>query len=204
MEPNLDENLILVKIVFAGDTGVGKTCLMNNFMGNKFGVNIMITVGADVQFFRRKIEGKELKFAVWDTAGQERFESFTSNYFREAHGVILVYDITSKYSLERAQKFYESILKSSEYNCAIILVGNKADMENKRAVEVEEGENLAKSWDSQFFETSAKTGINVKEVFEKIFEESFEVKKKIIENEKKLKIEQINLNLQNKKKSSCC
>ncbi|KAJ5074103.1 ras and ef-hand domain-containing protein [Anaeramoeba ignava] len=168
-----------IKIVFAGDLAVGKTCLRDRFLEEKFKGNTKPTIGADVVFPKKMINNQECQIHLWDTAGQEKFDSFTKTYFRDANGVILVYDITRKHSLERVQFLYQTIQDESQNGCAIILFGNKVDLENERMIEVTEGEELAQSWNCSFFETSAKTGINVKEGFEKIFEESFEMQKKI-------------------------
>ncbi|KAJ5074107.1 ras-related protein rab-13 [Anaeramoeba ignava] len=162
-----------VKIVFAGDTGVGKTCLMNLIVGEKFSRSQIQTMGVEVRFLTKNIEEKEVNFEMWDTAGQERYDSLTKQYFRDAHGIILVYDITREDSVERAKKLYLKIKDEIVNDFAIVLVGNKIDLENKRIIQFSQGENLAKSWNCSFFETSAKIGTNVKEAFEKIFEQGF-------------------------------
>ncbi|KAJ5074105.1 ras-related protein rab-13 [Anaeramoeba ignava] len=192
-----------IKIVFAGDAGVGKTCLMESYMGRDFQVNQVSTMGGDVQFVMKTMEKETVQFVLWDTAGQEKFDSFTKNYFRDAHGIILVYDITRESSFERAKKFHQTILEESQYNCAIILVGNKVDIKKKRVVDTVKAEDLAKAWDCSFFETSAKTGINVIQAFEKMFLEAYEVLKKMSKDKKDEEIFLFDSHTK-KSKSSCC
>ncbi|KAJ5074104.1 ras-related protein rab-37 [Anaeramoeba ignava] len=204
MEKEITSKLKQIKIVFAGDVGVGKTCLVDSFMGKQFEDVKVLTSGSEVQFVTKSIDDEEIQFALWDTAGQERFDSLTKIYFRDANGVILVYDITREDSLERVKFLYQTIQDESQNGCAIILFGNKVDLENKRKVEISKGEELAQSWNCSFFETSAKTRKNVKEGFKKILEEAFEKKEKN-ENEKKMDSIHLNSEEKNKKsKNSCC
>jgi small GTP-binding protein len=112
-----------------------------------------------------------VKFEIWDTAGQERFRSLTPMYFRGAVAGLVVYDVSSAETLRKARVWIQDLRKTRD-SLAIVLVGNKADLpDDKRQVSTEEGEALAEEEDIGFFETSAKTGMNVKEVFDYVARE---------------------------------
>ena len=101
----------------------------------------------------------------WDTAGQERFHTLTESYYRNSHGVILVYDVTDRESFDRIQKWAAQIDQYQDLHLCRLLVGNKSDMESARKVTTQEGEDLAKSLGTGFVETSAKTQSNVEKAF---------------------------------------
>ncbi|XP_055522268.1 ras-related protein Rab-13-like, partial [Leucoraja erinacea] len=110
------------------------------------------------------VDGKKIKLQVWDTAGQERFKTITTAYYRGAMGIILVYDITDEKSFENIQNWMKSIKENASATVERMLLGNKCDMENKRKVPKDKAEKLAKDHGIRFFETSAKSSLNVEEV----------------------------------------
>lgn len=146
----------LVKLVFLGDSGVGKTNIMNIFNNVSFNINSKSTIGVDFAIKTVRIGNNYMKLQIWDTAGQERYRTFTSAYFKDSHGLVLVYDITSRQSFKNIDSWlktaYEHINKEKT---SIILVGNKIDLENKREVNTIEGEDFAKQNGFLFMETSA-------------------------------------------------
>lgn len=111
------------------------------------------------------IEGKKIKLQVWDTAGQERFKTITTAYYRGAMGIILVYDITDEKSFENIQNWMKSIKENASAGVERLLLGNKCDMEAKRKVQKEQADKLAREHGIRFFETSAKSSMNVDEAF---------------------------------------
>ncbi|NXA56117.1 RAB13 protein, partial [Nothocercus julius] len=120
--------------------------------------------GIDFKIRTVEIEGKKIKLQVWDTAGQERFKTITTAYYRGAMGIILVYDITDEKSFENIQNWMKSIKENASAGVERLLIGNKCDMESKRKVQRDDAEKLAREHGIRFFETSAKSSVNVEEV----------------------------------------
>jgi small GTP-binding protein len=106
-----------------------------------------------------------MRLQLWDTAGQERFRSLTSNFFGRADGFVLCYDISNRPSFDHVIGWMRDIKTRAPPDCDIVLCGNKADLENDRVVQSEEGRQLAEEYGVQFFETSALTGHNVEAMF---------------------------------------
>ncbi|XP_064423607.1 ras-related protein Rab-37 [Latimeria chalumnae] len=154
------------KVMLLGDSGVGKTCFLVRFKDGAFLSGTFIaTVGID---FRNKIvavDGVKVKLQIWDTAGQERFRSVTHAYYRDAQALLLLYDITSKSSFDNIRAWLTEIHEYAQQDVVIMLLGNKADMNNERVIKQEEGEKLAREYGVPFMETSAKTGVNVELAF---------------------------------------
>lgn len=150
------------KVMLIGDSGVGKTCLLVRFKDGAFlSGSFISTVGID---FRNKVvdvEGTKVKLQIWDTAGQERFRSVTHAYYRDAHALLLLYDVTNKASFDNIRAWLGEINEYAQEDVVIMLLGNKADMANERMIRTEDGEKLAREYNVAFMETSAKTGRNV-------------------------------------------
>ncbi|XP_021105068.1 ras-related protein Rab-13 isoform X4 [Heterocephalus glaber] len=121
--------------------------------------------GIDFKIRTVDIEGKKIKLQVWDTAGQERFKTITTAYYRGAMGIILVYDITDEKSFENIQNWMKSIKENASAGVERLLLGNKCDMEARRKVQWERADQLAREHGIRFFETSAKSSVNVDEAF---------------------------------------
>jgi len=160
----------LVKLVLIGDMGTGKSSLMHRYLENDFVPSFTFTVGADYRQKVVQIKGKDIKLQIFDTAGQERFFSITKAYFRGAHGVLLVYDITSKDSFEHIQR-WSSQLDAPGSSANKILVGNKADLESLRAIPTAKAQETADQFGYKLMETSAKSGNNVEKVFMLLLED---------------------------------
>uniref|UniRef100_A0A8C9AQE6 Ras-related protein Rab-13 n=1 Tax=Prolemur simus TaxID=1328070 RepID=A0A8C9AQE6_PROSS len=154
----------LFKLLLIGDSGVGKTCLIIRFAEDNFNNTYISTIGIDFKIRTVDIEGKKIKLQVWDTAGQERFKTITTAYYRGAMGIILVYDITDEKSFENIQNWMKSIKENASAGVERLLLGNKCDMEAKRKVQKEQADKLAREHGIRFFETSAKSSMNVDEV----------------------------------------
>ncbi|KAI4347134.1 hypothetical protein L6164_007977 [Bauhinia variegata] len=153
------------KLVLLGDMGAGKTSLVLRFVKGQFSEYQESTIGA--AFFTQVLSLNEatVKFDIWDTAGQERYHSLAPMYYRGAAAAIVVYDITSKDSFVRAKKWVQEVQRQANPSLTMFLVANKVDLESKREVGNEEGEQYAKENGLSFLETSAKTAHNVNELF---------------------------------------
>jgi Ras-related protein Rab-1A len=112
-----------------------------------------------------ELDGKTIKLQIWDTAGQERFRTITSSYYRGAHGIIVVYDVTDNESFNNVKQWLHEIDRYACENVNKLLVGNKCDLEGKRVVSTEQGKEFADGLGIEFLETSAKTSTNVEQAF---------------------------------------
>ena len=154
-----------IKILLIGESGVGKSCLIQRFTRNEFNVNHLPTIAIDFKLKIFEIEGVKLKMQIWDTAGQERFNTLTSGFFRGAHGIIVTYSIADKESLHKITKWMDQIKQWAPSNVKILILGNKADLIEEREVSIDEGEDVAKKFNVDFREVSAFTGDEVDESF---------------------------------------
>jgi Ras-related protein Rab-2A len=120
------------------------------------------------------IDNRQIKLQIWDTAGQESFRSITRSYYRGAAGALLVYDITRRDTFNHLTRWLEEARMNSNSNMAIMLIGNKSDLEHRRAVTTKEGEDFAAENGLIFLETSAKTAANVEQAFIKTAEKIYD------------------------------
>ncbi|KAI3417003.1 uncharacterized protein J3R85_014845 [Psidium guajava] len=159
---------IQAKLVLLGDMGAGKTSLVLRFVKGQFHEYQESTIGA--AFFTQVLSLNEatVKFDIWDTAGQERYHSLAPMYYRGAAAAVVVYDLTSMDSFQRAKKWVQELQRQGNPKLIMFLVANKADLAGKRQVQNEEGEQYAKENGLSFLETSAKTAQNVNELFYEI------------------------------------
>jgi small GTP-binding protein len=115
----------IIRLLTLGDSGAGKSSLLLRYTQNEFNVEYMPTIGIDFRLKTVDVKGKTVKVQVWDTAGQERFRTITHNYYRGAHGIALVYDVTSKQSFDNIRKWIADVKSFAESNVNIVLIGNK-------------------------------------------------------------------------------
>nr|BAN65758.1 Ras-related protein Rab-1B [Babesia bovis] len=156
----------LFKIIIIGDSGAGKSSLLLRFADDTYSESYMSTIGVDFKIKTVKIDNVTIKLQIWDTAGQERFRTITSTYYRGAHGIITVYDVTSRVSFESVKKTWlVDIEKYSSANISKLLIGNKVDLEDSRAVTYDEAREFAEQNNMDYIEASAKTAQNVEKVF---------------------------------------
>ena len=148
-----------------GDSGVGKSCLLLRFADNTYTDSFISTIGVDFKIRTVKIDDKTVKLQIWDTAGQERFRTITSSYYRGAHGIILVYDVTDQTSFSNVKNWLTEIDRYAGADVCKLIVGNKNDLVDKRVVEANTAKEFAESLDIPFLETSAKDSVNVDEAF---------------------------------------
>ena len=193
----MEKKEVLYKILLLGDSSVGKTCFLMRYTDNTFQEIHMSTIGLDYKLKNVQLDdGKMVKIQIWDTAGQDRFRSITKNYYKGAHGIILIYDITNKKSFENVRTWINQIKEEVSEKVSIILVGNKIDDEEHRVVATEDGEKIAKELGLMFFECSAKSGVNIDSTFNELVKKTVENYSKVSKGE----------TLKNKKggKKVCC
>jgi len=153
------------KILLIGDSAVGKSSIILRFSDDQFSDNFIATVGVDFKVRDFEIEGETIKLQIWDTAGQERFRTITSSFFRGAHAIVIVYDITKQPTFRNVTTWLDEISRQASPQTKRILVGNKSDLSEEREVETNAAKDFAKSKGLPFYEVSARTGENVREVF---------------------------------------
>ena len=154
------------KIIVIGDAGVGKSCLSGKAIKDKFDADYSATVGFEFLTFNCKIDGKVIKLQIWDTCGQETYRSLISSFYRNASLAMMVYAIDSKESYTHINTWLKEVKMQSNPDIKIFLIGNKADLEDKRQVSFEEAKRFKEENNLQYLnETSAKSGLNAKEVF---------------------------------------
>ena len=154
------------KILLVGDSAVGKSCLVSRFVDNTYSPTYFSTIGMDFKIKSVFFDGKTVKLQIWDTAGQERFKSITTSYYRGAHGIILVYDVTRRDTFNHIAHWYAEIRKNAVDGTTGLLVGNKVDCEpQERQVDKPEAEQLAASLGMEHLEVSAKTDVQVGNIF---------------------------------------
>ena len=153
------------KIIVIGNSGVGKSCLTLKATKDIFQENFVSTMGFQFYSFHVKINQKVFKLQIWDTCGQEIYRSLITNFYRTAALAIIVYSVTDKKSFEETEIWLKQVKLNADPNCKIFLIANKVDLPEK-VVSSEDGLNLKKEHGFEcYMETSAKTGVNVKELF---------------------------------------
>ena len=155
------------KMIVIGDAGVGKSCLTNRAAKDKFISNYSPTIGFEFLSFSTNIDNKIIKLQIWDTCGQEVYRSLITNFYRNASLAMMVYSIDSRESFAHINQWLKEIRVQSNPDVKILLIGNKCDLENERTVLTEEAKKFKEENHLLYFEeTSAKTGLNAKKVFE--------------------------------------
>lgn len=169
----------IYKILLLGDCSVGKTCFLLRYSDDTFTENHISTIGLDYRLKMVNMDNSKIvKMQIWDTAGQDRFRAITKNYFKGAHGIILIYDITSMQSFNNIKNWLGQIKDNTNEKVRIVLVGNKCDYEINRKVSKAEAQKLADEYGMILFEASAKDNTNVEETFRYLNTEIFNVNHK--------------------------
>ena len=208
-----EEYEMMIKVILIGDSGVGKTNIMSKFLKNQFLEDSKATVGVE---FGSKLfiqQGHKIKAQIWDTAGQEKYKAITSAYYKGSKGALVIYDITQKETFANIEKWINDLKCKGDPKITIIIIGNKNDLEEKRQISKEQGEEKAKSFGCAFLETSAFSGDNIEKAFEMMVKEIYDKftsdiggddEEELDSNEKgeDLKIE--NVNPDNNEKKKCC
>ena len=196
------------QLLIIGNSAVGKSSILRRFAQDKFNANYFATIGID--FFTKDVilDNERIHIKMWDTAGQERYKALTQGFFRNAQGLMIVYDVKNKESFEDLKYWIQSIennINIQNKNIPAIIIGNKIDL-NEREVDKNEAEQFAKSKDYKYFEVSAKSGQGIDESIKYLIKKVIEVVDKNEEQKKKSIV--INNDDENNtdksKKINCC
>jgi Ras-related protein Rab-1A len=185
-----------------GDSGVGKTSLLDRFSQDKFTPSYITTIGVDIINKKLNIGNDIVNLKVWDTAGQERYQTLTKQFFQSVDGVVLVLNLLSLESFEKLEKWLE-LIRNKEQTLELIVAGNKCDCnEDERLVKLTDIETFVQEQQLEYLETSAKTGYNVEKLFKTLTKKI--LKRKGIKCELKDSIIIEQQQQKKKKKSTCC
>ena len=203
-----------IRYILIGDAYVGKSNIISRFTENKFSEKYQATINLDFTYKTVKINDKICRVQLWDTQGQEQFQSITRSYFKNAACAIVVYDLTKRDTFNSISNWLEQSKTHGPSTITFVLVGNKEDLKDERVITTEEGEEFAQRNGMIFFETSAKTGKNIEEMFngsikeilKKIKEEYYKGKEKEcgIEFNEQKKEGIVLKNAKEGKKKKCC
>ena len=160
--------MTIIKVVFLGESYVGKTSLINRYINNKFDEQQMSTITGSFLEKTIKYKDKDYSFNLWDTSGREIFRSLNKIFLKDVNIIVLVYDITKKQSFLELQHWLDYILDYHP-NSFLILVGNKDDLYIKREIKKSDGEKFANVIHSAFTETSAKDSYRWKDFLDNVF-----------------------------------
>ena len=198
-----------IKIIVVGDSGVGKTNLINRFASDKVDTNSKATIGVEFVYKTLKINKEVIKIEVWDTAGQERYRAITSSYYKGAKGAIIVYDITNEDSFNNVESWMNEVTKKGQRDIQFLLLGNKKDLVNDREVSEEKGIEKARELNMHLFEASALEKTNVNEAFNYLMREIYmeirmQKNRNVSDNDEKIDQAGIALNTNKKEKKKFC
>ena len=209
----MEDNLPHYKIIFLGDQAVGKSSILNRFYQDKFEPDYQATIGLDFHSKNTEINGTSVRLLLYDTAGQEKFKSLIPMYIRDANIILIVYDISVKESFTHTDYWVNETKELKREDAIFVLIGNKTDLEDKRAISTKDAENYATEKGFLFQEVSAKTGDGIEELFtSKIFSEmarKFKIGNLDEEgsaqeiNQNGIKLEEDQQNIKQKKKGCC-
>ena len=155
----------IFKLILIGNSGVGKSSILNRYMNKTFEDSYKCTIGVDFLMKSIEINGKTVKLQLWDTAGQEKYKSMVASYYRGANVAFVVFDLTNHESFDSLPLWIENYYRNGPEQKNIILIGNKKDMIEERQVTQEEAELFSQTNNMIYFETSAKDGDNIDYVF---------------------------------------
>ena len=202
----------LLKFIIIGDAAVGKSNLLVSYTSGQFKEEYQLTIGVEFGSNNVIIGDNTYRIQIWDTAGQENFRSITRSYYKNTACAIIVYEISNKKSFENISSWIEECKNTAPKSILMVLVGNKCDLDNREVTE-EEGREFAEKNGMLFFETSAKTGKNVEELFKqsvKVIDQKIKENYYDLENDScgiKKGNEEINVVLETnleKEKKTCC
>ena len=155
------------KILFLGESQVGKTSIILRYTENKFESNSLSTLGMDLVYKYVKMDNLKIRLDLWDTAGEERFKNITKNYFKGANGIIFVYSLAKLETLTRLKNWIEDVEENLSLNdLEMVVAGNKSDLEEERDISKEIVENFLQKYNLKNFEVSAKKGEGINEIFD--------------------------------------
>ena len=200
----------LFKILLVGNSSVGKSSLFLRFVDDIWNETFVPTIGVDFKIKTIEVEKKNVKLQIWDTAGEERFRTIISSYYKGAHGILLMFDVTDYDSFESLENWLIEIEKNANKSVIKLLIGNKIDLEENRKVSYNQAKDFADSNGIQYIETSVKLNTNVNQAFWEIGKELMNATKDkefIHESNKKtitISKNANNINEEPKNKGGCC
>ena len=204
---------VACQLLIIGDSCVGKTSLLTRYTTGNFKEEYIATVGIDYFTKNETINDKIISIKLWDTVGQERYKALTQNFFKNAEGVMVVYDITKVESFDNLKFWINSIKQNMENKniiIPVIIIGNKVDMEDMREISNENAENFAKENNYKYFETSAKTGEGIDNAVRELVNQVLNHSNNNLDEQKESRKNSIQLNdkkkekKEKKKKKKCC
>lgn len=204
---------VACQLLIIGDSCVGKTSLLTRYTTGNFKEEYIATVGIDYFTKNETINDKIISIKLWDTVGQERYKALTQNFFKNAEGVMVVYDITKVESFDNLKFWINSIKQNMENKniiIPVIIIGNKVDMEDMREISNENAENFAKENNYKYFETSAKTGEGIDNAVRELVNQVLNHNNNNLDEQKESRKNSIQLNdkkkekKEKKKKKKCC
>ena len=206
-----DSYEFLFKLILIGDSSVGKSNILLQYLKGQFDPNSKATVGVEFGTKNIEINNKKIKIQIWDTAGQERYRSITSAYYRGAKGAFIVYDITRKTTFDNIDRWVADLKANGDDNISIVLIGNKLDLEDKREVQKDEGVKKSEEFKTAFMETSALNGDNIDKAFDELIEQIYQNNCSMIDDGVNVDFEKgVNLNEEKEEdtgniiKKKCC
>jgi small GTP-binding protein len=207
IQSNFEKEYYKLKLIVLGDSGVGKTNIIQRYVSDQFSSETKATVG--VEFFTKtfRVNDDILKLEIWDTAGQERYKAITSAYYRGSRGALLVYDITRIETFNNIERWMNDVKEKVEGTLKLLIIGNKSDLNEERKMSIEAALNKARQFNVPLMETSALNSNNIKRAFETLLKEmykEFKKEKEILKKENKNKTEGLNLDVETPQKKGCC
>ena len=205
-----DSYEFLFKLILIGDSSVGKSNILLQYLKGQFDPNSKATVGVEFGTKNIEINNKKIKIQILDTAGQERYRSITSAYYRGAKGAFIVYDITRKTTFDNIDRWVADLKANGDDNISIVLIGNKLDLEDKREVQKDEGVKKSEEFKTAFMETSALNGDNIDKAFDELIEQIYQNNCSLIDDGVNVDFEKgVNLNEEKEDtdniiKKKCC
>ena len=163
-----------IKLLLVGDSSVGKTNFIYQFIEHKFSQVYMTTTGIDLKYSSIELKNKKIRIQLWDTAGQEKYKAITKNLFLKAQGILVVYDITDESSFLNLKTWIKTIKEECGSHMPVIIVGNKNDLEDQRTVDKNDAISYAKQLKLEYIECSSKTGDNIEKAISLIAEKVLE------------------------------
>lgn len=166
----MNSNIPIYKIIFIGDSSVGKSSLLHRYVDNEFTNAHDMTIGVDFKIKQNSVQNREVNLQLWDTAGQETFRNLVNSYYRNSHCVIMFFDITNKESFEHLDYWYSEIQKHKTKDILTVLIGTKKDLRDDRKVYISDIKNFISGKDIRYFETSSKINEGIYYIFDYITE----------------------------------
>ena len=204
-----------ISFLVLGESTIGKSCLIERYVNKMFKENYIVTIGMDIRLKSLDINNIDVLLTINDTAGQERFRSLTKSVYKKADGILLGFDLTKPKTFEQVNYWIEQIEenKSKDYPLSLVLFGNKCDMKEEIQVNPDDIEKVKQKYNIKYFETSAKDGTNVQNIFEYLAKlvlksrglfQNLDIDEISVSEKELQKIEVKSKQIQNNGKKKCC